>query len=47
MNCVKYGYLKIKLHNMCIGLYECECLLHIPINQITQTSLSINFNYSQ
>ena len=26
-------------------MYECENLLQTPINQITQTSLSINFNY--
>ena len=34
---------------MCIDLelYECENVLQIPINQITQTSLSINFNYAQ
>ena len=28
-------------------IYERENVLQIPINQITQTSPSINFNYSQ
>ena len=37
MQCVRYGYLKIKLQ-----IYECENVL-----QIAQTSLSNNFNYSQ
>ena len=31
---------------MHIMIYECENVLQIPINQITQTTLSINFNYS-
>ena len=30
---------------MCV--YECEKVLQTPLIQITQTPLSINFNYSQ